>query len=493
MQNGSIGEARTRAFLIDRFWILERSVDVDGADFIIQKQVTSRNLLDRSPPRFGVVQVKFFQNENTTQYVHAEYVLDQHGNPRGEFFVLCHTGAENDPRKYLIPADEVARTFKRMEEGHTHAGKFCLPGKEVLIPKYEVTIPSRALDRIEHALDMADFRSNREFLLWAAPSLREERAAIRPEFKASLPNNWGNIEQTFKELKRNAGYLGNNIEEALDLLRQIQATDDPVTAMQIVERLHYEYGNPLSFSSDLHNEDFQAVSEQRKRLYDSLREVGAWDPYLEIQANLTAWISREVGARMPLPPEGAVVLTLHYDPNTLINPQCDFQFCGATDLPRQLLEKTDDWNDTSVGIISSRPGEIIAYWMPGRYGYYSADTHKQLPPDANWPEELENHVDVVTQPMLNEVYKQRFPELIALGEHSVRDGIIKAINRRELVVDIGVHLDAILNERYALRKSWRSIAERYKIGEKIRVEVLYVELPVYKIELRELPVNDTKT
>ena len=36
MENGTVGEARTRSFLIDRFWVLlERSVDTDGADFLI--------------------------------------------------------------------------------------------------------------------------------------------------------------------------------------------------------------------------------------------------------------------------------------------------------------------------------------------------------------------------------------------------------------------------------------------------------------------------
>lgn len=49
MENGSVAEARTRAFLMDRFWILERSVDVQGADFIIQRRLTSKNLLDDDP------------------------------------------------------------------------------------------------------------------------------------------------------------------------------------------------------------------------------------------------------------------------------------------------------------------------------------------------------------------------------------------------------------------------------------------------------------
>jgi hypothetical protein len=29
-ENGIIAEARTRSFLLDRFWILERSVDIEG-------------------------------------------------------------------------------------------------------------------------------------------------------------------------------------------------------------------------------------------------------------------------------------------------------------------------------------------------------------------------------------------------------------------------------------------------------------------------------
>ena len=31
MENGALGEARARAFLMDRFWVLERSGDVQGA------------------------------------------------------------------------------------------------------------------------------------------------------------------------------------------------------------------------------------------------------------------------------------------------------------------------------------------------------------------------------------------------------------------------------------------------------------------------------
>src|SRR6478752_684691 len=90
-QNGSLGEARARAFLLNRFWVLERSVDFQGADLFIQRRITGRNLLDREAPRLGVVQVKFFGTTATSHFVHKEYVLDD-GEPRTEFFVLCHSG-----------------------------------------------------------------------------------------------------------------------------------------------------------------------------------------------------------------------------------------------------------------------------------------------------------------------------------------------------------------------------------------------------------------
>jgi len=74
MQNGSIGEARTQAFLIDRFWVLERSVDIDGADFIIHRRITSANLLDKRPPRFGVVYAKFFAGPKTSHHIYKQYL-----------------------------------------------------------------------------------------------------------------------------------------------------------------------------------------------------------------------------------------------------------------------------------------------------------------------------------------------------------------------------------------------------------------------------------
>ena len=81
MENGSVGEARSRAFLIDRFWVLERSVDTEGADFLIQRRTVTQRFTDQVPPRVGVIQAKFFHDRRTTHHIPRSYVLDDKGQP----------------------------------------------------------------------------------------------------------------------------------------------------------------------------------------------------------------------------------------------------------------------------------------------------------------------------------------------------------------------------------------------------------------------------
>jgi hypothetical protein len=113
MQNGAIGEARAKAFLLDRFWVLERSIDIDGADFIIQRRINSKNLLDREAPRLGVVQVKYFGTPSTQHFIHREYVIDENNDPRNEFFLLCFMGDEESARSFLILAKDIVEYFPK--------------------------------------------------------------------------------------------------------------------------------------------------------------------------------------------------------------------------------------------------------------------------------------------------------------------------------------------------------------------------------------------
>lgn len=76
-EHGALGEARAKSLLLERFWVLERSVDVHGADFLIQRRLLGTHILKRDSPRFGVIQVKFVQDGRTPIRVPSDHVRDE--------------------------------------------------------------------------------------------------------------------------------------------------------------------------------------------------------------------------------------------------------------------------------------------------------------------------------------------------------------------------------------------------------------------------------
>src|SRR5271167_4177231 len=154
MEHGALGEARARAFLLDRFWVLERSVDIEGADYLVQQRLTSKNFMDREPPRLGIVQVKFIQDGATYISIDKSYVSDDRGIPYNEFFTLVFTGREDKERSFLLSSRELlAECEEVVDRGHT---LLRIKGSKLLdASNYEVTNKGRSLDRIEHALKNA--------------------------------------------------------------------------------------------------------------------------------------------------------------------------------------------------------------------------------------------------------------------------------------------------------------------------------------------------
>ncbi|TLV02544.1 hypothetical protein [Dyadobacter luticola] len=163
MQNGTIGEARAKAFLIDRFWILERSVDIDGVDLLIQRRITRQNRYDRENPRYGLVQVKFFGSVNTSHYIRKEYVCYEDDSARDDFFVLCHSGDEGQAQTFILTADEILKNFNLSDYQGVVA--YRLPYTSFhKDSNFLVSSSKLALDRIENQLRQADFTRNRQFI-----------------------------------------------------------------------------------------------------------------------------------------------------------------------------------------------------------------------------------------------------------------------------------------------------------------------------------------
>src|SRR4051812_25171107 len=117
MENGALGEARARAFLLDRFWVLERSVDIEGADYLVQRRLTAANFMDREPPRLGVIQVKFVQDGKSGMTIDKSHVCDDRGHACSEFFLLVFTDREDHENAYMLTAHDILKEFTESEDG----------------------------------------------------------------------------------------------------------------------------------------------------------------------------------------------------------------------------------------------------------------------------------------------------------------------------------------------------------------------------------------
>jgi len=274
MQNGTIGEARTKAFLIDRFWVLERSVDIDGVDFIIQRRLYDRNILDEEPTRFGVVQAKFSHNENTCHYINKEFILDKDSNPRIEVFLIIHTGNEEDQKIFLLTSKDIKENFEISKD------KFVVPSRRVFSSsKYQIKNKRLSLDRMETSIQCAEFYKNRRFVFSRLSSVNPDFDAILPEYKEDIEHWFGDIPDLFKNQKKEAFDVMLEIEEIHEILKEFVESTDPIEACYIAEGLHHHFGTSIRIP-EIFDKDFYYAANNLKEMVDNMRNDGALDNYI---------------------------------------------------------------------------------------------------------------------------------------------------------------------------------------------------------------------
>ncbi|MGH8138459.1 MAG: hypothetical protein ACREVV_09725 [Steroidobacteraceae bacterium] len=403
-QNGSIGEARTRAFLLDRFWVLERSVDIEGADFIIQRRLTRRTILDRVPPRLGVIQVKFFMTEGTSQYVHQDYIRDSDGNIHPEFFLLCHTGDEDNAKSYLVSAREIVDSFPMVDDDKIHAGKHRISGAQLLrSTAFLIGSKRRALDRIEHALDAADFSRNRSFMSWVLPSARLQEQAIQPIYREPIDNYWGDIPEAFLELKRKAQSALFDVEDAHQKLSDIVESTDPLKAFEILKELAYSCKSPhgwnVSLPSDMLDPDFRSVVSEHKEKVERLKAAGLLDAFIEFNATLKQQMAQQLAPAMPAPRASACVVQVRYVPESLADVRVTLTIRPVADV----REGDSEMEPEDIQLIRHEKGRIEFWWLPGRYWL------KDKTEDESWQHYIEHRFWPIYRPVMNTVYELHLP------------------------------------------------------------------------------------
>lgn len=323
MENGGLGEARAKAFLLERFWVLERSVDIQGADYLIQRKITSQNFMDKEPPKLGVVQVKYIQDGNTYISINKDYVINNSGETYGEFFLLVFSGQEDEAKSFLMTSQDVSDNFEENEvKGKTILK---LRGKKILDNNnFEILNKSLALNKIDHALKQSDFKRNRMFL-GATNYIKLDPEQIEHDFLLPLDNGYADLHDEFFKNKKRLQSTLFDIEEVIDGMNNILKTSDPEEAFSIYADVISQHegssmGKCISFSVDFFDdEDFlEAVKNHKSRL-SAIRDLGLESSYFFLLKTFVKSVS-EQSAKLKLSKEEKVEVTIKYDAKTLENP-----------------------------------------------------------------------------------------------------------------------------------------------------------------------------
>lgn len=186
-ENGNLGETRSAALLAERFWVLRRTVDVDGADFLIQLDDPTVRFTDPMPPRLGVVQSKFSQDEKTSHHIPVDYVIDRRtGHSLVGFFLLIHVGRGRAKKRFLLTAQQIADDLS-LNADHT---EFYV-GAKAYDAKFRADDDETVLDFMENVL-VARTQEDAKRLLFSVqiPEYPLKRSNLNNEWLAPIPNEF---------------------------------------------------------------------------------------------------------------------------------------------------------------------------------------------------------------------------------------------------------------------------------------------------------------
>lgn len=320
MENGGLGEARAKAFLLERFWVLERSVDIQGADYLIQRRITSLNFMDKEPPKLGVVQVKFIQDGATYVNINKSFICNTKGVPYEEFFLLVFSGQEDKARSFLFSSQDIIENFKEKEDRNHNI--FVMQGEKILNSKnFEIINKSISLNKIEYALKKSSFVNNRIFLS-ATNYIKLTPEQIDHDYLLPLDNGYSDLQSEFFKNKKSLQKTLFNIEEVTENMVAILNATDPEEAFRIYEDVISDYigetwGTAISFSIDCFDDEefLEAVKNHKARL-SALRKLGLENSFFALLQIFENTVISQTSL-LSLCETDNIEVTTQYDPDTL--------------------------------------------------------------------------------------------------------------------------------------------------------------------------------
>lgn len=319
MEHASIGEARVRALLVERFWVLERSVDVEGADYLIQLPPHSLRDLD-APIRLGRVQAKFVQDQSGAAYVPKEYVQDPFGRAYEQFFVLVSTGEPDAEQLSMLSAAQIASDFTLAQRG-PHRGRFRLPARRIFVGgRYEPPSRTALLDAIERAVRAADRSAIARF--WSAGlGAIVSRAPLDSEYSLPLWNWYGDFAQALEKVHRGIESVELDMDDVLEALRRTLRSGDPLEVEALLDDnpiSGFLRGDEQGFTlHDVFNSDFFDAARDYRRRLQRLRASGQDIPFFRLATAVQGEVVRILRRRGPSIAGPRLIWSLEYAPVTL--------------------------------------------------------------------------------------------------------------------------------------------------------------------------------
>jgi hypothetical protein len=312
-EHGALCEARAKAILLERFWVLERSVDVHGADLLVQR----RNLFERKAQILGRIQAKFVQDGRTRIRIRHRDLLDQYGAAQ-DYFLLIFTGFGTEARTFLISAQEIVNNFRCVAASDRKF--YQIAAKEILESnRFEIIDQGKALDRVEDALKRADFQDfirNRRFVLKSHFLETEiDPAHIDEDYEIPLHSWNGNLREDFFRTKKQLQSAILDMTEAIEHLRNFVEHTDPVEAWSQIEQFMAWHGRDgsLSLSWDLFEQEFIEEAIRHRRKLDKLRELNVEEAYLGPPERIQELVIMSLTPYLPLTTSQSYVVTIGFD------------------------------------------------------------------------------------------------------------------------------------------------------------------------------------
>lgn len=365
MENAALGEALCSALLLERFWVMKRSVDTDGGDFLIQLRDTTAKLTDLLPPRIGTVQSKFSQNEKTSHKIPMSYVVDSTGEPLRGFFLIVHLGQDERRRRFVLTSSEIKSSLPlKTKEGNS----YYVVGASAYSSRFEFNTQAVALDKIENDLTKRSEEDKRRFMQSVLiPDYELKRTNLGNFWLLPIPNEHAYIADEVYRIKSSlklALYAYDNIQK---LIGDILFSQDAEDCVQLLDQLResYEvdelddgyYLKPYQYKLNISKTLGLAVATHRSR-YNQLEALDRVGVFLELSRRLLVLC---VDAFKKLEPTKRQISksSFTFDP-------VKFTIGIRLDTVTMGVISVESANELAAGYDIQETGEIFADWEDGR-------------------------------------------------------------------------------------------------------------------------------